>query len=304
MPRVVAIGECMIELAPDGRGGYRLGYAGDTLNSAIYMARLGVDVHFATALGDDRHSGAALAMMASEGVGTQLVSRMASRSPGLYIVENDPSGERLFSYWRDRAPIRDLFTVCQPDWIAALASSAAIYLSGITLAVLGAAGRATLAQWLAAARRGGTMVVFDVNYRPSLWGSAKRARAAFEPIMAEATMISASTEDVSALWPEDDIVTVWAADKIEVIERRPSREAVIHAGGQKFAVAGLSVAAIDTTGAGDSFNAAYLAARLDGVCPAEAARAGHIMAAAVVQSRGAVLPLRAMPRLAFGSRAA
>ena len=56
---------------------------------------------------------------------------------------------------------------------------------------------------------------------------------------------------------------------------------------------------VDTTAAGDSFAAAYLAARLRGAAPAEAARAGHALAGAVVRHPGAIIPRDAMPDLAM-----
>jgi 2-dehydro-3-deoxygluconokinase len=132
MMRVVAIGECMVELAQDGGGTFRLGYAGDTFNTAIYLSRLGLAVDYATALGDDPHSDGAIAMMKRERIGTRLVSRVSLRTMGLYLVENDPDGERHFAYWRDRAPIRDLFDSHCPDWSEAITDASAVYLSGIS----------------------------------------------------------------------------------------------------------------------------------------------------------------------------
>ena len=53
MTGVASIGECMIELKQAGGGLYSRGYGGDTLNTAVYLARLGVEVDYITALGDD-----------------------------------------------------------------------------------------------------------------------------------------------------------------------------------------------------------------------------------------------------------
>src|SRR5262249_55270181 len=111
MKRVAAIGECMIELCehPDRR--ITRAFGGDTLNTAIYLARLRTAVDYITALGDDAWSEEMLAAWRAEGVGTGSVVRLKGRLPGLYIVETDAAGERRFSYWRDRAPARDLFAL-------------------------------------------------------------------------------------------------------------------------------------------------------------------------------------------------
>src|SRR5437764_1731760 len=112
-PSIVSIGEVMIELTrgPDAR--YGLSFGGDTFNTAVYLARAGIDVAFATALGDDPFSNAILALTAAEGVDADLILRVGGRLPGLYMVDG-PAERPQFYYWRGEAPARDLFEL--PDW--------------------------------------------------------------------------------------------------------------------------------------------------------------------------------------------
>src|SRR4051812_37876277 len=98
MSRVASIGECMIELSPRPGGVLGLGFGGDTLNTAVYLARLGVAVDYLTALGDDGYSQRMLALWREEGVGTALVPLLPGRLPGLYLIEIDAAGERRFLY--------------------------------------------------------------------------------------------------------------------------------------------------------------------------------------------------------------
>src|SRR5215467_12209996 len=112
--RIVCVGEVMVELAHGADGRYGLAYGGDTFNTAVYLARAGVPVAYATALGDDPYSDGAAALAAAEGVSCDLVQRVPGRTMGLYLIETDPSGERRFTYWRDRAPARELFELA--DW--------------------------------------------------------------------------------------------------------------------------------------------------------------------------------------------
>src|SRR5437764_3431151 len=116
-PSIVSIGEVMIELTrgPDAR--YGLSFGGDTFNTAVYLARAGIDVAYATALGDDPYSDGIAALASAEGVGTDTIVRVPGRMPGLYLIETDPSGERRFYYWRDNSPARDLFEL--PPWSVA-----------------------------------------------------------------------------------------------------------------------------------------------------------------------------------------
>src|SRR3712207_2573497 len=100
MAKVAAIGECMVELTVLGADTLRLGFGGDTLNTSVYLARLGIAVDYVTALGDDSYSARMVAQWREEGIGIDLVLRLPGRLPGLYLIETDASGERRFLYWR------------------------------------------------------------------------------------------------------------------------------------------------------------------------------------------------------------
>src|ERR1700758_5611522 len=107
--RAVAVGEVMIELSrgSDGRFGPTCG--GDTFNTAVYLARAGASVAYATALGDDPYSDGILALAAAEGVATDLMLRIPGRLPGLTLIDNDATGKQRRHFWREQAPARELF---------------------------------------------------------------------------------------------------------------------------------------------------------------------------------------------------
>src|SRR6478609_2174827 len=154
--QVACIGECMVELREMADGRFARGYGGDTLNTAVYLARLGVAVDYVTALGDDPWSDEMAAFWAAEGVGIGRVARLPGRMPGLYIIQTDARGERRFLYWRDSAPARDLFDASETVAIVeALAGYDLLYFSGITLSLYGEAGRARLSAVLDRARAAG-----------------------------------------------------------------------------------------------------------------------------------------------------
>ncbi|MCC6468941.1 MAG: sugar kinase [Alphaproteobacteria bacterium] len=301
-PRAASIGECMLELSPRDGGLFALGYGGDTLNTAVYMARLGVAVDYLTALGDDGFSDKMLAAWRAEGVGTGQVRRLPGRLPGLYLIETDAQGERRFSYWRDRAPARELFALPEtPSVVDAIAGYNLVYLSGISLSLYGAEGRQVLMGALDAARAGGAQLAFDSNYRPRNWPDIATARAAMAEILKRTDIALVSFDDERALWNDD--APIAAARRLatlgpaEVVVKDAADPAVVLVAGAspELVVPESAVTPVDTTAAGDSFNAAYLAARLNGVAPIEAARAGHRLAAAVIRHPGAIIPRRAMP---------
>src|SRR5471032_2124673 len=97
--RVIAIGEVVIEMARGADGRFGVACGGDTFNTAVYLARAGVPVRYATALGDDSYSAGIMAMAAAEGIATDLVLRAPGRMPGLYLIEGNQAGERQFHFW-------------------------------------------------------------------------------------------------------------------------------------------------------------------------------------------------------------
>ncbi len=302
--RIAAIGECMLELSGQPAEGLRLGYGGDTLNTAVYLARLGVSVDYVTALGDDPFSASMIAAWQQEGVGIDKVIRLKGRLPGLYMISVDEKGDRRFFYWRDRAPARDIFSV--PEAAAVLESLGNydwIYLSGISLSLYGDDGRGKLNTLLDAAREKGTKVAFDSNYRPAGWPSIAAAREAYDNLRRRCDLALSGIEDEKPLYGDQDALAaakrLRASGITEVSVKTGDTGSVVWTQNMK---SPLSVDAksvpqvVDTTAAGDSFNAGYLAARLmrgwDGLA---AAKAGHELAASVIQYRGAIIPKEAMP---------
>ena len=304
MTNIAAIGECMLELSREPNGSYRLGFGGDTLNTAVYLARLGQAVHYLTALGDDSHSDMLLAAWREEGVGTRQVVRLAGRSPGLYMIETDADGDRHFSYWRDSSAARDLFENELGQLRAAsLSEYGLIYLSGITLSIYSQAGRECLWQGLDRARERGGRVAFDTNYRARGWPRLAEARAVYSTMLKRTDILLSGIEDERALFGVESVEAALRRARKEGID-----EALVKHGasgcsllveGNVATVAPEPVApVVDTTAAGDSFNVGYLAARLKGIDTISACRQGHRIAGAVVRHPGAIIPRAAMP--AFG----
>src|SRR5580698_7779049 len=192
MTRVASIGECMIELKQAGGGLYSRGYGGDTLNTAVYLARLGVGVDYVTALGDDPLSEEMLAGWASEGVGTGRVVRLPGKLPGIYLIGTDEKGERRFFHWRDTAAVRRLMDLPETSGILdSLADYSLIYLSAVTLSLYDENGRGKLFAALRRARERGTRVAFDTNFRVRGWPDLAMARAVFNEAFATSDIVLA-----------------------------------------------------------------------------------------------------------------
>ena len=303
---VVAIGECMVELSRASDGRFSLAFGGDTFNTAVYVARLGIPIAYATRLGDDPYSAGIVALGQEEGVDTSLIVQVPGRNAGLYLIETAANGERSFHYWRDRAPARELFDTPQSAAavVAAMQSARLVYFSGITLSLYADAALERFWQALAEARAAGATIAFDGNFRPRGWDGGspagfERARATYRRFLSLVDIALPSIDDEAKLWGDGS-----AEDCFERLQRLGVRDIVLkcaehgaivstgngHRYEQTHVPVPAVVAAVDTTAAGDSFNAAYLASHLKGRAAPDAAALGHRLAAVVVSHRGAIVP--------------
>lgn len=307
---IAVIGECMIELSQKGTDLSR-GFGGDTLNTAVYVARQvskqALNVHYVTALGTDNFSEEMLAAWQQEQIHTDLIQRMDNKLPGLYFIETDNTGERTFYYWRNDAAARFWLTSPAADEICQrLEKFDYLYLSGISLAILDSASRQRLLQLLRACRANGGKVIFDNNYRPRLWQSKQETQEAYRAMLACTDIAFLTLDDEDMLWGEKPLEQVidrtQALGVSEIIIKRGADSCIVWEK-DGFEVHQYDVPAVklpkdkvvDTTAAGDSFSAGYLAVRLTGGSAHDAAVRGHLTASTVIQYRGAIIPLAAMP---------
>ncbi|NUS21523.1 MAG: sugar kinase [Mesorhizobium sp.] len=301
---IASIGECMIELSGQAGANWRMGFAGDTFNTlwALHALSPNRPATYVSAFGDDPFSRDQITFFEENGIGIGNSPIIAGARPGLYAITLT-GAERAFTYWRSDAAARQLAS--DPAALSkSLENQALVYFSGITLAILDAAARKTLLSAVATARKAGSLVAFDPNYRPRLWPSREAAQAAILEALAICDIALPTFPDEQMLFgDETPEITAKRLGKLtgEVIVKNGEQPALIAAGGGSQIVDAVHVATpVDTTGAGDSFNGGYLAARLAGHAPADAARRAHKVAAAVVQVRGALAPFE-MLRTAFDS---
>jgi 2-dehydro-3-deoxygluconokinase len=284
----------MLELSTSDQSLYRLGFGGDTLNTAIYLARAGGSVDYVTALGDDPFSAQMINSWQDELVGTSLVKRKPNSLPGLYMIQTDSRGERSFSYWRQAAPARSLIEDW-PDIFTQLMAYNFLYLSGITLSLYSDDALGQLWQFLADYRRQGGKVVFDINYRPASWPDQTRTLDVFGQMLQLTDIALPSFDDEKLLYGEHTreqcLARYLAAGTTEVVIKDGINGCFVYSQGeQQLVPVAKKITPVDTTAAGDSFNGAYLAARLAGEPVLNAVRAGQACAALVIQHRGAIIP--------------
>ena len=293
---LLAIGEVMAEIRQDPTAGFRVGFAGDTFNTAVYCAREfgpSARIGYCTRVGRDPLSRAFLSAAGDEGIDVSQVGSDDERNIGIYAVSTDDAGERSFHYWRGDSAARGLFA--SGETLASLPTASVVYLSGITLAIMESSARGRLVAHLRDLRgRDACHVAFDSNYRPRLWEDAETARRTVGEMWQLADIALPSLDDEIALFGDADEEAViarfaasdWRACAIKRGARGPVSPRLARDAHPEFAPA---PDVVDTTAAGDSFNGGYLAALLRGEDERRCLAAGHDIASRVVGAPGALI---------------
>jgi 2-dehydro-3-deoxygluconokinase len=288
--RVVCLGEAMVELTPH-QGRWNIYYGGDTLNVALHLTRLNFEVSYVTALGGDPFAGFMRAAWGREGLDVSLVLGVPELTTGLYCIDTDEQGERSFHYWRGQSAARSMFNAPGIDRaVVAAASADLLFFSLISLAILPDEGREAVLSLARKVRERGGKVAFDGNYRPRLWESQEEASVWRNRAAGVADFGLPSLDDEKRNGMPDD-----AAAILEHWRQCGCGEPVLKLGSAGVMLPDgsikrpdLQLHPLDTSGAGDAFDAGYLAARLHGLEPAQAAEQGQRLASWVVMRRGAI----------------
>lgn len=287
-------GEAMLEY--HSRGGTGLRYGGDTLNTAIHLARAGHDVAYITAVGTDPISDALVAAWAAEGIDTRHVLRHPERNPGIYAIHLDEHGERSFLYWRDCSAAREMFEL--PGMSQALAGAEMaklVYFSLISLAVIGGLGRETLLDLAARRKQAAQAVAFDSNFRPALWPDLASAQSASKQAMAATNIGLPTNSDELDLWAssedELEIADRWLAADQQVVAVKAAEKGCVlgtRSGADPQLIDAQAAKVVDSSGAGDAFNAGFFDGWLKGDDLVRCVEGGQALARKTLGHQGAI----------------
>jgi len=300
---IIVMGECMVEF---GRAAgcssndnlYKKSFAGDVFNTGIYIKRCvkeQANVNFLTAIGRDENSNEMLAMMEDESLETNLVYQSTSAQMGLYLINVDSDGERSFSYWRETSAAKQVVRFLNDDLDnPALENVDSFFFSGISIAILSEADRQKLWRFIFKLKAAGTKIIFDPNYRPTLWSTLNETRAAYSAAFELADIALPGVDDHMVLYNAKN-----AEDVAGFLEQFAIDEIIIKNGSQGMLLSVNGIRSyidvdpvenvVDTTSAGDAFNGAYLSARLLGKSAEQAANFAAKASACVIQHKGAIV---------------
>ena len=290
MPSVVTAGETMVLGIPARPGRLRhaasleLKVGGAESNVAIALSRLGVSAGWVSFLGDDEPGQLVLDSVRGEGVDTSRVRRLQDHPTGLYLREQVGAATRVYYYRRDSAASAMAEDAFDPAY---LEGAEFLHLTGITPALSKECRHFIL--WVAEeAGESGTRLSFDVNYRSKLW-SPEEARAFTEELLPRVDLFFAGDEEARALWGRDDeefLQELAGMGPQEVVLKRGKEGSVVVIGGEVFEQPAFPVEDVDPVGAGDAFDAGYLAGHLWGLEAEDRLRVANAMGALSVATLG------------------
>ncbi len=304
MQNIACIGECMVELSSttvlnpqNNEPLYQIGFGGDTLNASIYLARMGGNVSYISALGDDDiYSTRMIKAWEDENVDTSLVKRVKGELPGLYIITNDETGERTFEFWRMESPARRLFELDNTeDYFEKLSQFDNIFFSLITLSLYSKEALDKFYNFLLQYKGKGGRIIIDNNYRKSGWASLEEASTFYRKFAAIAHVVLPSFDDEITLMQfksNKECIEYYKSKGVEevVIKNGGGLVTIFHNGKVEEVTVSKIEKVVDTTAAGDSFAGVYLAGRLADMNPVDAVKRAHSVASQVILHKGAIMP--------------
>ncbi|GFD93396.1 2-dehydro-3-deoxygluconokinase [Alteromonas sp. KUL156] len=301
-------GEVMIELQPYGEGMFKRGVAGDTFNTAVMLSRLGTNVRYFSALGDDGFSESIRVACRHHGLPLCSMISIPGESPGMYAIENDNHGERTFTYWRSNSAAKQCFTSISlfTSLVEKAENCTAFYWSGITLSLM---SEEVLHCWLAFLERQrakGKLVFFDTNYRANLWRRRDDVVNAYQQAIAKADYFLPSDEDLKTIFKFSNTAMLeqFCAALPCITLMSAKRKACYWVKGELNTLPlDFSDTMVDATGAGDAFSGGFISGISQNMSIEQAIKKAHACASKVVQFKGAILPESQWGKLSIPSAA-
>ncbi|MDB3996490.1 sugar kinase [Gammaproteobacteria bacterium] len=297
--KLAALGECLIEISEldikTNENIKKFAYGGDVLNTSVYLSRNNIKTSFISALGNDINSHWLLGEWQKENIDCSLVQKLDGYYPGLYMIELDDNGERSFMYWRNNSAAKNFFENIKllKKTLLNIKDFDYIYFSGITLAIMSEEVRGYFINYLKIFRQNGGKVIFDSNYRSILWKTQYQAKSNYTKAYKNCDIALPTYDDEKLLFNYKT-----KKECVQAIQKKGVKDIVLKLGkdgcfyldeGKQVLVSTGKVKSIDTTGAGDSFNAGYIAAIINGKDKNNACKYGNSIAKDVIRKKGAII---------------
>jgi len=294
---VCSIGEAMIEISNIKNSLYNQSFAGDTLNFCNYLDKKKLNAFFLSAIGKSEINQSLLDFVKSKKISTKYIKKINQFEVGLYLIKNKDNGEKQFFYWRDESAAKHYFNnIDFLNLYKELKNFDYIYFSGITLSIIHISKLNNFIKLLNLLKSKKIKIVFDFNIRPSRWNK-KNLNIFLDSVLKFVDICFLSGEDMNYWKNKNDIKSY------EQIVRKYKLKHSIFRKNAKFTYVFLNKTryvfknkllkrVVDTSGAGDGFNAAYLSNFIVNNDPVLALKAGSSLGSKIVMKKGAIVDVK------------
>ena len=294
---VCSIGEAMIEISNIKNSLYNQSFAGDTLNFCNYLDKKKLNAFFLSAIGKSEINQSLLDFVKSKKISTKYIKKINQFEVGLYLIKNKDNGEKQFFYWRDESAAKHYFNnIDFLNLYKELKNFDYIYFSGITLSIIHISKLNNFIKLLKLLKSKKIKIVFDFNIRPSRWNK-KNLNIFLDSVLKFVDICFLSGEDMN-YWKNKNNIKSY-----EQIVRKYKLKHSIFRKNAKFTYVFLNKTryvfrnkllkkVVDTSGAGDGFNAAYLSNFIVNNDPVLALKAGSSLGSKIVMKKGAIVDVK------------
>ena len=294
---VCSIGEAMIEISNIKNSLYNQSFAGDTLNFCNYLDKKKLNAFFLSAIGKSEINQSLLDFVKSKKISTKYIKKINQFEVGLYLIKNKDNGEKQFFYWRDESAAKHYFNnIDFLNLYKELKNFDYIYFTGITLSIIHISKLNNFIKLLNLLKSKKIKIVFDFNIRPSRWNK-KNLNFFLDSVLKFVDICFLSGEDMN-YWKNKNNIKSY-----EQIVRKYKLKHSIFRKNAKFTYVFLNKTryvfknkllktVVDTSGAGDGFNAAYLSNFIVNNDPVLALKAGSSLGSKIVMKKGAIVDVK------------
>lgn len=294
---VCSIGEAMIEISNIKKSLYNQSFAGDTLNFCNYLDKKKLNAFFLSAIGKSEINQLLLDFVKSKKISTKYIKQINQFEVGLYLIKNKDNGEKQFFYWRDESAAKQYFNnIDFLNLYKELKNFDYIYFSGITLSIIHISKLNNFIKLLKLLKNKKIKIVFDLNIRPSRWNK-KNLNIFLDSVLKFVDICFLSGEDMN-YWKNKNNIKSYEqiVRKYKIkhsIFRKNAEYTYVFLNKTRYVFKNkLIKKVVDTSGAGDGFNAAYLSNFIVNNDPVLALKAGSSLGSKIVMKKGAIVDVK------------
>ena len=287
----------MIEISNKKNNLYNQSFAGDTLNFCNYLDKKNLNAFFLSAIGNSGINQSFLKFVKSKLISTKLIKQINQYEIGLYLIENKNNGEKQFFYWRDESAAKQYFNnIDFLNLYKELKHFDYIYFSGITLSIIDISKLNNFIKLLRLLKNKKIKLVFDFNIRPSRWNK-KNLNKFLDSVLKFVDICFLSGEDMN-FWKNKNNIKSYEqiVRKYKIkhsIFRKNAKITYVFLNKIKYVFRNkLIKKVVDTSGAGDGFNAAYLSNFIVHKDPVLALKAGSSLGSKIIMKKGAIVDVK------------